>query len=65
MSNTFQHTHKFGVECPETVEDALVLDKKNNNMMWVDTITKEMKNFQVAFEPLEDDIGTVSCGTHD
>ncbi len=45
--------HKFGVECPKTVEDALELDKCNDNTMWVNTIAKEMKNIQVAFDPLE------------
>ncbi len=37
-------THKFGIECPKTVEDALELDKCNGNTMWADAIAKEMKN---------------------
>ncbi len=49
-----KHTHKFGIECPKTVEDALELDKCNGNTRWADAITKEMKNVQVAFDPLED-----------
>ncbi len=36
--------HKFGIECPKTVEDALELDKCNDNTMWADAIAKEMKN---------------------
>ncbi len=36
--------HKFGIECPKTLEDALELNKKNGNTMWADTIPKEMKN---------------------
>ncbi len=47
--------HKFGKECPKTVEDALELDKRNGNTMWADAIAKEMKNVLVAFDPLEDD----------
>ncbi len=46
--------HKFGIECPKTVEDALELDKRNGNTMWANAIAKEMKNVQVAFDPLED-----------
>ncbi len=45
--------HKFGIECPKTVEDALKLDKHNGNTMWADAVAKEMKNVQVAFDPLE------------
>ncbi len=46
-------THKFGIECPKTVEDALELDKHNSNTMWADAIAREMKHVQVAFELLE------------
>ncbi len=28
-----KRTHKFGIECPKTVEDALELDKRNGNTM--------------------------------
>ncbi len=49
-----KHTHKFGIECPKTVEDALELDKHNGNTTWADAIAKEMKNVQVAFNPLQD-----------
>ncbi len=48
--------HKFGIECPKTVEDALELDEHNGNTMWADAIAKEMKNVQVAFDSLEDGV---------
>ncbi len=51
-----KHTHKFGIECPKTVEDALDLDKQSGNTMWVDAIVKEMKHVQVTFGPLKDGI---------
>ncbi len=44
--------HKFGIECPKTVEDALELDKQNVNTMWANAIAKEMKNVKAAFNPL-------------
>ncbi len=47
-----KRTHKFGIECPKTVEDALELDKHNNNTMWANAIAKEMKNVRVAFDLL-------------
>ncbi len=43
-----KHKHKFGIECPKTVEDALELDKQNGNTTLADAFAKEMKNVQVA-----------------
>ena len=47
-------THKFGIEMPTSVKDAYALDKKNGNMFWADSISKEMKNVKVAFDILPD-----------
>ena len=41
-------THKFGIEVPKTVEEALALDAKNSNTYWADDIAKEMKNVKIA-----------------
>ncbi len=46
--------HKFGSECPKTIEDELDLYKCNDKTMWVDAFAKEMKNIHVAFDPLDD-----------
>lgn len=46
--------HKFGIEVPKTVPEALALDKKNGNMLWADAIAKELKNVRVAFKILSD-----------
>ncbi len=40
--------HKFGIECPKTVEDAMELDKQNGITMWAVTMIVQM-----AFNPLE------------
>eukprot|EP00957_Ditylum_brightwellii_P090169 6867744-Ditylum_brightwellii.AAC.2 len=45
-------THKYGVEIPCTIEEALKLDKLNSNAFWCDTINKEIENLQVAFDIL-------------
>ena len=37
-------SHKFGIELPTSVADALRIDKKNGNTFWADSIAKEMKN---------------------
>ena len=49
-----KRTHKFGIEVPKTVKEALELDKKNGNTLWADAIAKEMKDVRVAFKILPD-----------
>jgi Reverse transcriptase (RNA-dependent DNA polymerase) len=44
-----RHGYKFGIRIPETVDEALALDKANNNTLWFDAITKEMTNARIAF----------------
>ena len=46
--------YKFGIKVPNTVDEALALDKENNNTLWHDAIQKELKNVLVAFHLLED-----------
>jgi hypothetical protein len=45
---------KFGVQVPNSVEEAKALDKENGNSLWNDAINKELKNVLVAFQLLED-----------
>jgi uncharacterized membrane protein len=35
-----KRTHKFGIEVPKTVKEALKLDRKNGNTLWADAIAK-------------------------
>ena len=46
---------KYGIIVPSTVEEALQLDRKNNNTLWTDAMEKEMKNSRIAFELLSRD----------
>lgn len=46
--------HKWGIELPKDVEEALAIDKRDGNTFWSDAIAKEMKNVHVAFKILED-----------
>ena len=46
---------KFGIEIPDTVEEAKALDRKNGNTFWVDAIEKEFSNVKVAFQLLSED----------
>ncbi len=49
-----KRTYKFGIEVPKTVKDALALDRKTSNTLWVDAIAKEMKEVCIAFNILPD-----------
>jgi hypothetical protein len=49
-----KRTHKFGIEMPKTVKEALDLDRKNGNTLWADAIAKEMKEVCIAFNILPD-----------
>ena len=49
-----KRTHKWGLEVPQSVDDALAIDKRKANTFWADAIAKEMKNVRVAFKILDD-----------
>ncbi len=49
-----KRTHKFDIEGPKTVKEALDLDHKNGNTLWVDAIVKKMKEVRIAFNILPD-----------
>ena len=49
-----KRTHKFGIELPKTVQEALAIDKKLGNTFCADGIAKEMKNVRIAFKILLD-----------
>jgi hypothetical protein len=44
--------HKYGIELPTTVWEALAIDHKNGNTLWAGALTKEMGNVCIAFEIL-------------
>ena len=50
----WKRTHKFGIELPNSVEEALAIDRKTGTDFWEKAIAKEMKNVMVAFEFPED-----------
>ncbi len=49
-----KRTHKFGIEIPTSVKDALEIYKKNGNTYWPDAIATKMKNVRAAFKILPD-----------
>ena len=42
--------YKFGMKIPISVEDALYLDNLSDNKLWEESLLKEMKGVQVAFD---------------
>ena len=51
-SRMIKRTHKFGIEVPSTVAEALDLDKQNENNFWRKEIEKKMANIRVEFNIL-------------
>jgi hypothetical protein len=49
-------THKFGIELPKTVEEALRIDERTGTDFWRKAIEQEMKNVLPAFEFVDDDV---------
>ena len=47
-------SHKFGIKCSRTVEQAYLLDVRNSNILWADALFKEMENVRVKFDILSD-----------
>ena len=45
---------KYGIKIPNSVAEAIRLDKENGNNLWRDAINKEMKNVLVAFKLLKE-----------
>ena len=45
-------THKYGIELPRTVPEALEMDRRNCDSHWRKAIDKEMENLKVAFDIL-------------
>jgi hypothetical protein len=47
-------THKYGIEVPNNLENAMEIDRANGNTFWRDALAKEMTEIGIAFEVLED-----------
>lgn len=47
---------KYGITVPQTVKQALALDRANNITFWRDAIRKEMHNVMIAFQVLDDGV---------
>ena len=47
---------KFGVELPQTVQEAEELDRKNGKKLWHQAINKELKSVIVAFNLLDEGV---------
>jgi hypothetical protein len=55
-SRYWSKTHKFGVQLPKSVKEALAIDRATGTDHWQRALEKEMKNNNVAFEFRDNDI---------
>jgi hypothetical protein len=44
---------KFGIKIPRSVKEALTFDAESQTSYWRKAIDKEMRNIEIAFEPVE------------
>jgi hypothetical protein len=51
----WRHTHKYGIELPKSVAEALDIDRRTGTTFWRDAIDKEMRNVLPAFKFNDDD----------
>eukprot|EP00957_Ditylum_brightwellii_P170395 12970425-Ditylum_brightwellii.AAC.1 len=49
-----KRNYKFGFGIPNSVEDAIRIDRENGNTRWMDALHKEMSAIQVAFKFVDD-----------
>ena len=49
-----KRNQKFGIDLPNNVEEARILDEKNGDTLWADGIATAMANVKVAFQILDD-----------
>ena len=55
-SKYWVRTHKYGIRVPKTVQEAIEIDRMNQNHLWWESIMLEMKNVRPAFEKFEGDV---------
>ena len=51
----WQRTHRYRIELPKIIQEALEIDPKTDTTFWPDAIDKEMRNILPAFEFSDDD----------
>ena len=61
-SKYWVRTHKYGIRIPKTVQEAIEIDRENNNTLWWDALMLEMKNVRPAFEVFDKNIGQLPIG---
>lgn len=49
-----QAGYKCGIRIPNSIEEALTLDKENNNTLWLDAIQNKMHGMMVALKFLKE-----------
>ena len=50
QSHRLRTGYKFGLRVPNTVEEALEIDRERGDTLWQDAINKEMANVRIAFD---------------
>lgn len=54
QSHLLRTGYKFRLHVPNSVEEALEIDKERGDTLWQDAINKEMTNVRIAFDKRSD-----------
>ena len=49
-----KRVHKFGLELPKMVEEAVAINKKKRNTLWQDAVQKKMELVEVTFQTIHE-----------
>ena len=55
-SKYWERSHKYGIKIPKTYEEAIELDRENNNTLWKDAINNEMPKIVNAVAEYKGDV---------
>ena len=49
-SKYWTRTHNFSIRVPKTITQSHAFDVENKNILWCDSVLKEMRNVKILFE---------------
>ena len=61
-SKYWVRTHKYGIQIPKSVKEAIEIDQENGNTLWWDALMLEMKNVRPAFEVFDGSMDKIPIG---
>ena len=61
-SNNWLKNHKFWINIPKNMQQAIEFDRENGYTLWWDMVCQKMKNLRPEFDPREKPKGNIPPG---